>query len=167
MVILLRIALHWVGRIYIYNYKGMGVHGVLRLPACTSIYSLRHLRLTVWVCGIDIISGSSTVIPYCSVCNSMCYYSFMLLLPGSVRHSVCAYSVRFTTGPNNQRHIQQRVMSMRSLFLCFATESITDNPAPLTTKKQNLSTGTIEYYAKMSVKWASISLAFHRCRELY
>ena len=48
---------------------------------------------SVCVGRIDIISGRSTA------------YSFMLLLPGSVRHSVCAYSVRFTTGPNNQRHM--------------------------------------------------------------
>ena len=38
-------------------------------------------------------------------------------------------------------------MSMRCLFWCFTTESITDNPAPLTTKKQNLSAG------KVGVKW--------------
>ena len=139
----------WEGYIYIIT-NTWGCIGGTWLSACTSIYSLRHLRLTVWVCGIDIISGSSTVIPYCSVCNSDCIVIALPDTTGSGCRELslsCVESSPFGLPSLTQQHLRKRLcihssiqqeytgMSMRSLFWCFATERITDNPAPLTTKR--------------------------------
>ena len=60
----------------------MGVTGVRGFPACTSIYSIPSLRLTVCVCLLDIIPGRfPLLLIQRGACNSTLYYSIMLLLP--------------------------------------------------------------------------------------
>jgi len=60
ILILLKIAHHWVGRIYIYIYKYMGVPRGTWNPYLYQHTRIRNLRLAVWVSGIDIIPGRST-----------------------------------------------------------------------------------------------------------